>query len=483
MFIKQTLLPTAKKAALPIFLALALQAGTVNAASTAPDLDGDGIPNVVDPDIDNDGIPNADDDNIDGGIALTGPYAGKKIGDDLPNTDPAEEDIDGDDLADDSLAEKDIDGDGKLDTDPTEDDIDGDKRLDTSAAETDIDGDGKMDAADIEDDIDGDGLDDDDVQEADIDGDGTMDASDADEDGDGLSNTSTSEIDTDGDGLLDDDPDEKDDDGDGVEDINDDDDDNDGTTDLDDTDHVGEDGESETEVKFSRLAAANSGSEAKLKYTQLGTGSARLVIEAAHFAAGTYDIVVGGVVRGTFTSTGTNSEIKLIYQTGAPGPDPLPLDFTVAGLVIEFSRTDALTGVTTVFHSATAPAPSTGGNTGGVGHGEFYLAAAEGVPATSKAKVEVEFGTSGAQEMEVSLTGLAIGEYSLYIGDTARGIITVAAGVNGNKGVIKFKTDPDTGDNELLLDFAVASQPVAIVQGTATLFFGDLPAAPTPPAQ
>ena len=38
----------------------------------APDLDGDGIPNIVDPDIDGDGIPNALDKNVDGGIARSG---------------------------------------------------------------------------------------------------------------------------------------------------------------------------------------------------------------------------------------------------------------------------------------------------------------------------------------------------------------------------------------------------------------------------
>ena len=90
------------------------------------DLDGDGIPNIVDPDIDNDGIPNIVDSNVDGGIAIVGPYAGQYLGDHIDNDNPTEEDMDDDGLADVSLAEKDIDGDSKNDDDSTETDIDGD---------------------------------------------------------------------------------------------------------------------------------------------------------------------------------------------------------------------------------------------------------------------------------------------------------------------------------------------------------------------
>ena len=60
--------------------AAGLVLGTLSAhASEAPDLDGDGVPNIVDPDIDNDGIPNALDDNIDGGIARSGPLDRKSV--------------------------------------------------------------------------------------------------------------------------------------------------------------------------------------------------------------------------------------------------------------------------------------------------------------------------------------------------------------------------------------------------------------------
>ena len=112
--------------------------------SRGRDLDGDGIPNSIDPDIDNDGIPNALDPNVDGGIARSGPYRGRYIGDRLPNNHPAEHDIDDDGLLDDSAAEHDIDGDGIPNA--LDDDIDGDGI--PNATDTDDDGDGILDTDD-----------------------------------------------------------------------------------------------------------------------------------------------------------------------------------------------------------------------------------------------------------------------------------------------------------------------------------------------
>ncbi len=148
--------------ALSLASAVALALACVPVWAVGPDLDGDGVPNVVDPDIDNDGIPNALDRNIDGGIARSGPHKGRYIGDHLDNNNPAEKDIDDDGLVDDSLGEADIDGDGKRDDSVLEGEVDGNRRLDGASVETDMDGDGREDAAAEEDDIDGDGFDDDD---------------------------------------------------------------------------------------------------------------------------------------------------------------------------------------------------------------------------------------------------------------------------------------------------------------------------------
>lgn len=152
--------------------------------SRGRNLDADGIPNITDPDIDNDGLPNGQDPNVDGGIATSGKFQGKYIGDRLPDDHPAEKDVDDDGLSDDSAAELDIDGDGKADDSADELDIDGDGRNDDAADELDIDGDGKADDAPHEYDIDGDGLSN--ANDSDIDGDGLLNSVDDDDDGDGV---------------------------------------------------------------------------------------------------------------------------------------------------------------------------------------------------------------------------------------------------------------------------------------------------------
>lgn len=174
--------PKSMMVALALAGVLAGGAALAHSPKKAPplrDLDGDGIPNISDPDIDNDGIPNGLDLNVDGGVALSGPYAGKYIGDHWNNDSPKEKDIDDDGLADNSPLELDIDGDGLLDTDPAELDIDGDGRLDSAPDELDTDGDGVVDRRDLDDD--GDGIPD--ADDPDDDGDGVPDQLDDDHDG------------------------------------------------------------------------------------------------------------------------------------------------------------------------------------------------------------------------------------------------------------------------------------------------------------
>lgn len=158
---------------------LQLALATTSRAVTVRDLDGDGVPNLVDTDLDNDGIPNSRDRNVDGGIALSGPFKGKYIGDHLKNDDQNELDIDSDGLRDNSNSELDIDGDGRKDDASTEADIDGDGKLDNSTTETNTDGDGYTNRNDQDDD--GDGVRDSD--DDDDDGDGQDDYDDDDDDG------------------------------------------------------------------------------------------------------------------------------------------------------------------------------------------------------------------------------------------------------------------------------------------------------------
>ncbi|MFQ3212517.1 MAG: hypothetical protein ACI9C9_000036, partial [Marivirga sp.] len=171
---------------------------------TNDDTDGDGAPDYLDTDDDGDGIPTSEED-IDGD---GNPTNDDTDGDGIPDY------LDGDDDGDGiPTSEEDIDGDG----DPTNDDTDGDGIPDY--LDGDDDGDG---VPTIDEDIDGDG----DPTNDDTDGDGIPDYLDGDDDGDGIP---TSEEDIDGDG----DPTNDDTDGDGIPDYLDGDDDGDGVPTID----------------------------------------------------------------------------------------------------------------------------------------------------------------------------------------------------------------------------------------------------------
>jgi hypothetical protein len=458
-------------AGLAAALAISLVSPARGELDGAADLDGDGIPNIVDPDIDNDGIPNALDRNVDGGIALSGPYAGQYIGDHIDNDSPAELDIDDDHLNDDSLGELDIDGDGNRDDSPLEADTDGDGRRNDSPAEMDIDGDGRRNDAGEEFDIDGDGLDDDDVVETDIDGDGRTDDADDDIDGDNRFNGDFAEDDTDGDGLADEDVMEDNDDGDSLGDRDDDDDDNDGINDSDDTDHHNEDDEQEIEVSLTRQPAAPAGSRSRVKIQRMATGQVEFEIDARDIPVGAYDVVIDGVTRGTLNIVphGNTNEGEQQWDTHANNNDELPLTFEVIGKPVSLSRN----GV--VYFSGTVPTPPPPADPGAppVAATGNLLPGPAG-PAGVHGSVEIEFNAAGAVELEVEAEDLPDGDYQLYVAAVLRGVITV----DGGTGKLTFRAAPNTAAGELTFNFAAAGLPLSIQQGDSIFLTGTVPAAP-----
>ena len=456
---------------------LGLSAMNTRAGGTAPDLDGDGIPNIVDPDVDNDGIPNALDENIDGGIAKSGPYAGRYIGDHVNNDNPAEHDIDDDGLADDSLGETDIDGDAKTDSDPSESDTDGDGRPDIAPAERDMDGDGRLDDDASEDDIDGDSLDDDDLYETDIDGDNSPDSLDDDIDGDSRGNQVTDDDDIDGDGKLNNDEDEDDDDGDGVNDRDDDDDNNDGVKDHDDDDHNSEYDEVEQSINLTPGPAAIAGSSAWIDFQSMATGKLELKVRGSGLPVGDYGVVIGGIIRGTLKmrndDDGTRGRLE--FETGDIDDDELLLDFPAVGEAVSIVR-----GGTTWF-SGTIPTPPAPPEDDGDDDDDDddhtfirALTRAVGVPTEAKAEAEIDVGVAGVIGFEVEVEGVAAGTYQVTVGGIPRGTITVVAYPDRARGELRFETEPD-GTEELLLDFPVVGLPVTITQGTTLFFSGTVP--------
>lgn len=434
------------------------------------DLDGDGIPNIVDPDIDNDGIPNSLDRNIDGGISKSGTLTGQYIGDREDNDSPSEEDIDADGLSDDSLAERDIDGDGKLNDDASEDDIDGDGRADDNSAERDIDGDSRNDDSDMEDDIDGDGRDDDDPLELDIDGDGMSDLTDDDIDGDGRMNDDVADADIDGDSRSNDDAVETDDDGDGIADVKDADDNNNTVKDIDESNHHPETGEEEIQVDLVAQPAAPSGSSVKITLQHYGTGSAKFSVDVQDLAVGNYELLVGGVVRGTVgvVQESTKNRGTLVFKSAESGSGALLLDFPVAEQAIELRQAG------TIYFSGIAPAlPPI--NSGDEGANSVPLTHGAGISNLAQVEVQFHFGSSNPTQLEINLQKVPVGDYSVIIGNVARGTLAVLATTGGNEGQLNFEVGGS--GSTLPLNFPSAGQSIEIVQGSTIFFFGQLPAA------
>lgn len=426
------------------------------AAGSAPDLDGDGIPNIVDPDVDNDGIPNALDENVDGGFAKRGPYLGKYIGDHLDNANPAEKDIDGDELSDGSLAEGDIDGDGKRDDATAELDIDGDGRADDASSEKDIDGDGRNDDMLGEDDIDGDGYDDDDAAEMDTDGDDRL-------------NGSSAEDDHDGDGLSDDQDDDRD--GDGRSDIEDDDDNNDGVGD-------GDDGSPERpgEQKLSQPLAATKEApgeaSARVQLHLRASGNARFAVKVEHFSAGTYAVWVGDVLKGQLTVEAGQSEGQLAFDTHPDDPGEMLLDFNPAGLSVR------IVAAAVDWFAGPAPSPSDGG--GGAREWETDFVGSLAAAPNAEGEMELWVSSAGEVSLVIKIKNVAADVYDVRIGGIIRGQIAILANEDKTETALKFVASPSRS-GEALLHFEAAHQVVAIEKSGIVYLSGTSPGPPSGP--
>ena len=105
----------------------------------------------------------------------------------------------------------------------------------------------------------------------------------------------------------------------------------------------------------------------------------------------------------------------------------------------------------------------------------FTLFKGSSAPAGSQAEVSMHFGTGGPTTLEVQLENVAMGDYTLLIGDAPRGTIHVTGTPGNTEGHLHFEVGGSA--STLPLDFPSAGQSIAITQGGDTFFFGQLPSA------
>ncbi len=188
-------------------------------------------------------------------------------------------------------------------------------------------------------------------------------------------------------------------------------------------------------------------------------GELSLNVGVTALPAGVYDVVVGGVVRGTVTVTGVepDSTGEVVFSTD-PEAGELLLDFDVLGETVEIRQgaTVYLTG--TLGLTLTELAPST------VVETELPLLNL-GVEADASAHVTLAVDGSTLVGFEVELEGVAVGNYDFKVGGTTQGTLVVT----DVDGVVSGELVYDNGGVELPLTFDPLGQTVTIEQGATIL--------------
>ncbi|MHA3772175.1 hypothetical protein ACXR0O_11615 [Verrucomicrobiota bacterium sgz303538] len=178
--------------------------------------------------------------------------------------------------------------------------------------------------------------------------------------------------------------------------------------------------------------------EAKLRIN--ADASKDFSVELEDVPAGSYNLLVNDVVRGTVVVAarpdgGTKGEIEFTSQTDDNGE--LPLTFDPVGTTLTI-RQD-----TTVFFTGTFQPDS---NTGVPAPGESSLIserlASTGLDADASGEAEFSSSTNGETEFEVEIESVNAGSYQLFVDGTLRGTIEAIAATDGRvKGKIKFETE------------------------------------------
>ena len=188
-------------------------------------------------------------------------------------------------------------------------------------------------------------------------------------------------------------------------------------------------------------------------------------VQVEDLPEGTYDLVVGGVVRAqipvAFDPAEGQNRGEVEFDTADPGK--LPLDFDPTGQTVEIVQ-----GGVVLASSAGAP-PGGGDPPGGGGPGtctedETQLPLLQtGALAGATGDVRLRLRDDCRESLRVQVEDVPDGGYDLRVGGTVRGSIQVSLG----QGQLEFDTDDPP---KPVLDFPVRGELVEVLQGgTAVL--------------
>lgn len=198
-------------------------------------------------------------------------------------------------------------------------------------------------------------------------------------------------------------------------------------------------------------------------------------VEIEDVPVGSYDVRVDGVVRGSLTVAfdGVQNRGEVEFETDPDEPGDVLLNFATDGKLVE-----VLEGATVIFsRTVTASGSGSGGGSGEVCTDEDTQLDLNVVGPVGGAKGDARYREQAAdcdKDFSVQVEDLPLGDYSLVVGGTRRGTITVANVLGNLQGEIEFDTEPnDLG--ELLLTFDPKGQLIEVVQGATVYLNVTLP--------
>jgi hypothetical protein len=194
-----------------------------------------------------------------------------------------------------------------------------------------------------------------------------------------------------------------------------------------------------------------------------------LRVEIEDLPVGTYDVLVGGVPRGTIDVVDPGlgeTEGQIEFDTDVDEPGEVLLDFDPVGQTVEIFQG------ATLFLSSTVGDPGPG-TCGAVDDEPGMNNTGVDPDADGKARFRQE--TDCDRDFRVEVDDLAIGRYELVVGGIVRGTIDVVdVGAGDTEGSLDFDNEPDQA-GEILLDFDPRGQLIEVRQGPVVFLNLNMP--------
>lgn len=190
--------------------------------------------------------------------------------------------------------------------------------------------------------------------------------------------------------------------------------------------------------------------DGRARYEIDDRGRRKFSVEVEDVAVGAYEVWIGGVRRGTLRAVlqDTRVEGELEWSTHDDDPDELPLTFDPRGKLIEVRNSGGL-----YFSHLFGFGDNPGGTNAVPPPARLELPLFNLGPAPGgSARAEFKRDDRGRRSFEVEMEDVPVGSYTLSVGGTAVGVVTVISTLGGTRGQLEFEDEPDGGTLQLAFD-------------------------------